>query len=54
MQADSANTPPLQVSPVTDDLAEAQEWYDVPPGATGIEGPAVKGGSTRYADGRRE
>jgi ATP-dependent DNA ligase len=47
-------TPPLQISPVTDDLAEAQEWYDVLPAAMGIEGLVVKGAATRYAGGRRE
>lgn len=46
-------TPPLQVSPVTDDLAEAQEWYDVLPAAMGIEGLVVKGAATRYAGGQR-
>jgi ATP-dependent DNA ligase len=45
---------PLQLSPVTDDLEEAQEWFDVLPEAMGIEGLVVKGASSRYVGGRRE
>jgi ATP-dependent DNA ligase len=45
---------PLQVSPVTADLDEAQEWFDVLPDAMGIEGLVVKGAATRYVGGRRE
>jgi len=29
-------TPPLQISPVTDDLAEAQEWFEVLPRRWGL------------------
>jgi ATP-dependent DNA ligase len=47
-------TPPLQISPVTDDLAEAQEWFEVLPEAMGIEGLVVKAGNSRYVPGRRE
>ncbi|MBB5840208.1 ATP-dependent DNA ligase [Kribbella italica] len=46
--------PPLQISPVTDDLAEAQEWFDVLPEAMGIEGLVVKAANSRYVPGRRE
>ena len=45
---------PLQLSPVTADLAEAREWFDVLPDAMGIEGLVVKGASSRYAGGRRD
>jgi ATP-dependent DNA ligase len=45
---------PLQVSPVTDDLEEAQEWFDVLPEAMGVEGLVVKGASSRYVGGRRD
>jgi ATP-dependent DNA ligase len=44
---------PLQLSPVTDSLAEAQEWFDVLPDAMGIEGLVVKGAATRYTGGQR-
>jgi ATP-dependent DNA ligase len=39
--------PPLQLSPVTDDLAEAREWYDVLAAAMGVEGLVAKGRATR-------
>jgi hypothetical protein len=39
-------TPPLQISPVTDDLAEAQEWFEVLPEAMGIDGLVVKAAIT--------
>ena len=45
---------PLQLSPVTADLAEAREWFDVLPEAMGVEGLVVKGASSRYLGGRRE
>lgn len=45
---------PLQLSPVTDDLDEAREWFDVLPAAMGIEGLVVKGAATRYTPGRRD
>jgi ATP-dependent DNA ligase len=35
---------PLQVAPVTADIEEAREWFDVLPEAMGIEGLVVKGG----------
>ena len=45
--------PPLQLSPVTADPAEAEQWFaDFRP--AGIEGLVVKGASTRYAPGRRD
>ena len=45
--------PPLQVSPVTADLAEAQQWFeDYRP--AGIEGLVAKGATTPYRPGRRE
>jgi ATP-dependent DNA ligase len=47
-------SPPLQLTPVTADLEEAREWFDVLPAAMGIEGLIVKGAATRYAGGRRE
>ena len=45
--------PPLQLSPVTDDPAEARRWardYR----AAGVEGLVVKGASGRYSPGRRD
>jgi cephalosporin-C deacetylase-like acetyl esterase len=39
---------------VTDDVAEAREWFDVLPEAIGDEGLVVKGAGTRYAPGRRD
>jgi hypothetical protein len=44
----------MQLSPVTDDLEEAHEWFDVLPEAMGIEGLVVKGASSRYVGSRRE
>jgi ATP-dependent DNA ligase len=46
--------PPLQLSPATDDVDEAREWFEVLPAAMGIEGLVVKGANTRYAGGRRD
>jgi ATP-dependent DNA ligase len=46
--------PPLQLSPVTADLEEAREWFDVLPAALGVEGLVVKGAGSRYVAGRRE
>jgi ATP-dependent DNA ligase len=40
--------PPLQLSPVTADLAEAREWFEVLPETMGVEGLVVKGAATRY------
>ncbi|MEU4393099.1 ATP-dependent DNA ligase [Kribbella sp. NPDC023855] len=45
--------PPLQLSPVTSDVAEAREWLEAFK-ASGVEGLVVKGASTRYQPGRRE
>jgi ATP-dependent DNA ligase len=45
--------PPLQVSPVTDDVEEAREWFEVLPAAIGTEGLVVKGAGTRYVGGSR-
>jgi hypothetical protein len=47
-QLSAAWAPPLQLSPVTDDLEEAQEWFDVLPEAMGVEGLVVKGANSRY------
>jgi ATP-dependent DNA ligase len=47
-------TTALQLSPVTDDIEEAREWFDVLPGAMGVEGLVVKGAASRYVGGRRE
>jgi ATP-dependent DNA ligase len=47
-------TGPLQLTPVTADIEEAREWFDVLPAAMGIEGLVVKGARSRYAAGRRE
>ncbi|MCA0146977.1 ATP-dependent DNA ligase [Blastococcus sp. LR1] len=45
--------PPMQLSPVTADPAEAEQWFtDFRP--AGVEGLVVKGASTRYAPGRRD
>jgi ATP-dependent DNA ligase len=46
--------PPLQLSPVTYDVDEAREWYEVLPAAMGVEGLVAKGRATRYVPGRRE
>ncbi|MEU4295401.1 hypothetical protein AB0E63_44885 [Kribbella sp. NPDC026596] len=46
-------SPPLQLTPVTADLEEAREWFDVLPAAMGVEGLVVKGAATRYVGGRR-
>jgi ATP-dependent DNA ligase len=46
--------PPLQLSPVTYEVDEAREWYDVLPAAMGVEGLVAKGRATRYVPGRRE
>ncbi|MGY2083593.1 ATP-dependent DNA ligase [Blastococcus sp. SYSU DS0539] len=45
--------PPLQLSPVTADPAQARQWFDDFRPA-GVEGLVVKGAATRYAPGRRE
>jgi hypothetical protein len=55
MQRDeSSRQLPLQLSPATADVEEAQEWFDVLPAAMGIEDPVVKGASSRFVGGRRE
>jgi ATP-dependent DNA ligase len=46
--------PPLQLTPVTADLDEATEWFEVLPAALGVEGLVVKGAATRYTPGRRD
>jgi hypothetical protein len=43
--------PPLQLSPVTDDVDEAREWMEVFRTA-GVEGLVVKGAATRYTASR--
>jgi ATP-dependent DNA ligase len=45
--------PPLQLSPVTGDVAEAREWLEAFE-ASGVEGLVVKGATSRYQAGRRE
>jgi ATP-dependent DNA ligase len=45
--------PPLQLSPVTADPAEARQW-STDWRAAGVEGLVAKGAGTRYAPGRRE
>jgi ATP-dependent DNA ligase len=45
--------PPMQLSPVTADPAEARRWFDDFRPA-GVEGLVAKGAGTRYAPGRRE
>jgi hypothetical protein len=44
----------LQLTPVTDALGGAREWFEVLPAALGTEGLDVKGAATRYAPGRRD
>jgi hypothetical protein len=46
-------TPPLQLTPVTYDLAEARERFEVVPAAMGVEGLVLKPTAARYAGGRR-
>jgi ATP dependent DNA ligase domain len=46
--------PPLQLTPVTADIDEAREWFEVLPAAMGVEGLVVKGAATRYTPGRRD
>jgi hypothetical protein len=41
-QLAAAWSPPLQLSPVTRDLEEAREWFEVLPAALGVEGLIVK------------
>jgi ATP-dependent DNA ligase len=53
-QLAAAWTPPAQLTPVTSDIDEAREWFDVLPTAMGVEGLVVKGASTRYIPGRRD
>ncbi len=45
---------PLQLTPVTSDVDEPTEWFEVLPAAMGVEGLVVKGASTRYTPGRRD
>jgi hypothetical protein len=46
--------PPLQLTPVTFDVDEAREWYEVLPRAMGVEGLVIKARRGRYEPGRRE
>lgn len=48
----AAWSPPLQLSPLTEDVEEAGEWFRTYR-AAGIEGLVVKGGAGRYAPWRR-
>jgi ATP-dependent DNA ligase len=52
-QLASGWSPPLQLTPVTYDLDEAREWFDVLPAAMGVEGLVLKPTTARYAGGRR-
>jgi ATP-dependent DNA ligase len=45
--------PPLTLSPMTRDLAEARRWFDELP-ASGIEGLVVKGTGQPYRGGKRD
>ena len=47
-------TPPLQVTPVTDDIDEARDWFELLPAEMGIEGLVCKGAASRYLPGRRD
>src|SRR5690606_1255945 len=44
--------PPLNLSPVTDDVDEAREWFETYT-AVGVEGLVVKGGAEPYRGGER-
>jgi len=44
--------PPLNLSPVTDDVDEAREWFEAY-AAVGVEGLVVKGGAESYRGGER-
>ncbi|MFG1626759.1 hypothetical protein [Kribbella sp. NPDC049227] len=46
--------PPRQLTPVTDDLDEAREWFEVLPGGMGVEALVVKGAASRYTPARRD
>ncbi|MFC5263805.1 hypothetical protein ACFPJ1_16955 [Kribbella qitaiheensis] len=46
--------PPLQLTPVTADVDEATEWFEVLPAAMGVEGLVVKDAASRYTPGRRD
>ncbi|MGY4771216.1 ATP-dependent DNA ligase [Kribbella sp. CWNU-51] len=46
--------PPRQLTPVTADVDEATEWFEVLPSAMGVEGLVVKGAASRYTPGRRD
>lgn len=45
--------PPLNLSPVTTDYAQAVTWFEELP-ATGVEGLVVKGAGDRYEGGKRQ
>jgi ATP-dependent DNA ligase len=45
--------PPLQLSPMTDDVDEARQWFD-DYRLAGVEGLVAKGAGSRYAPGRRD
>jgi ATP-dependent DNA ligase len=53
-QLASSWSPPLQLTPVTSDIDEAREWFEVLPAALGVEGLVAKGGASRYTPGRRD
>jgi ATP-dependent DNA ligase len=52
LEARAAWTPPLQLSLVTDDVVEAEEWSEAL-SAIGVEGLVAKGQASRYEPGRR-
>ena len=46
--------PSLQLTPVTADIDEARDWFEVLPAAMGVEGIVAKGAASRYTPGRRD
>ena len=50
-QLSETMTPPLNLSPITRDLTEAQEWFETMT-AAGIEGLVLKGGAQPYSADR--
>ena len=46
--------PSLQLTPVTADIDEARDWFEVLPAAMGVEDIVAKGAASRYTPGRRD
>ena len=44
----------MQLIPVTADIDEARDWFEVLPAAMGVEGIVAKGAASRYTSGRRD